>query len=102
MYHRTILQELQAWRVSKNRKPLLIRGARQVGKTTVVQEFGLQYQQYIYLNLERKEDAALFQNYTRFSALVEALFFLKDKDIQQPDTLIFIDEIQEVPKLLSI
>ena len=102
MFTRLILKELVQWREQSIRKPLFIRGARQVGKTTVVQEFGRQYQQYIYLNLERKEDAALFQNYTRFSALVEALFFLKDKDIQQPDTLIFIDEIQEVPEALNM
>lgn len=102
MHHRNILPELNKWRLSKNRKPLIIRGARQVGKTTVVQAFAQQYQQYIYLNLERKEDAAVFQNYTRFSTLVEAIFFLKDKDIQQPDTLIFIDEIQEVPQAISL
>ena len=102
MYYRNILQELQLWRLSKSRKPLLIRGARQVGKTTVVNELGRQYQQYIYLNLERKEDAIIFQNYTRFSTLVEAIFFLKDKDIQQNDTLIFIDEIQEVPETVNL
>ena len=102
MYYRNILQELQLWRLSKSRKPLLIRGARQVGKTTVVNELGRQYQQYIYLNLERKEDAMIFQNYSRFSTLVEAIFFLKDKDIQQNDTLIFIDEIQEVPETVNL
>ncbi|WP_353480402.1 AAA family ATPase [Haliscomenobacter sp.] len=102
MYHRNILEELVKWRRSNNRKPLIIRGARQVGKTTVIQEFANQYQQYIYLNLERKEDAAIFQNYTRFATLVEAIFFLKDKDIQQADTLIFIDEIQEVPEALNL
>ena len=102
MYHRNILQELQVWRLSKSRKPLLIRGARQVGKTTVVNEFARHYQQYIYLNLERKEDAVIFQNYARFSTLVEAIFFLKDKDIQQTDTLIFIDEIQEVPEAVNL
>lgn len=102
MYHRNILQELQLWRLSKSRKPLLIRGARQVGKTTVVNEFARQYQQYIYLNLERKEDAVVFRNYARFSTLVEAVFFLKDKDIQQTDTLIFIDEIQEVPEAVNL
>lgn len=102
MYYRNILQELQLWRLSKSRKPLLIRGARQVGKTTVINEFARHYQQYIYLNLERKEDAVIFQNYARFSTLVEAVFFLKDKDIQQTDTLIFIDEIQEVPEAVNL
>ena len=102
MYHRNILNELNAWRLSTSRKPLIIRGARQVGKTTLVHEFARQYGQYIYLNLERKEDAAIFQNYTRFSTLVEAIFFLKDKDIQQPGTLVFIDEIQEVPEAVNL
>jgi uncharacterized protein len=102
MYHRSIIKELQIWRLSTSRKPLLIRGARQVGKTTLVNEFARQYQQYVYLNLERKEDAIIFRNYTRFSALVEAIFFLKDKDIQQKDTLIFIDEIQEVPEAINL
>ncbi|MCY7357239.1 MAG: AAA family ATPase [Rudanella sp.] len=102
MYPRNILHELHKWRASSTRKPLLIRGARQVGKTTVVHEFARQYQQYIYLNLERKEDAVIFQNYTRFSTLVEAIFFLKDKDIQQSNTLIFIDEIQEIPQAINL
>ena len=102
MYHRNILEELVKWRHSQNRKPLIIRGARQVGKTTVVQQFAFQYQQFIYLNLERKEDALIFQNYTRFPTLVEAIFFLKDKNIQQADTLIFIDEIQEVPEAINL
>lgn len=102
MFPRNILHELHKWRFSSSRKPLLIRGARQVGKTTVVHEFARQYQQYIYLNLERKKDAAIFQNYTRFSTLVEAIFFLKDKDSQQSDTLIFIDEIQEVPQVINL
>ena len=102
MYPRNLLIELSKWRLSSSRKPLLIRGARQVGKTTLIHEFGRQYGQYIYLNLERKEDAAIFQNYTRFSLLVEAIFFLNDKDIQQPDTLIFIDEIQEVPAAINL
>ncbi len=102
MYIRSIIQELQKWRLSSSRKPLLIRGARQVGKTTLVNEFAHQYQQYLYLNLERKEDAAIFRHYTRFSTLVESMFFLKDKDIQQHDTLIFIDEIQEVPEAINL
>ena len=60
MYNRNILQELQVWRDSNHRKPLLLRGARQVGKTTVVKMFSDNYAQYIYLNLERKEEAAIF------------------------------------------
>ena len=79
MYKRTITKELERWKASSGRKPLLLRGARQVGKTTVINDFAKQYGQYIYLNLERKEDAAIFRNFTRFSSLVEAIFFLKEK-----------------------
>jgi uncharacterized protein len=102
MLNRKILTELGAWRSSTYRKPLIIRGARQVGKTTVVHEFGKQYKQYITLNLERKEEAALFGNYTHFAALVESIFFLKDANPQEQDTLIFIDEIQEVPEAINL
>jgi uncharacterized protein len=70
MYTRSIIQELREWRLSPSRKSLLIRGARQVGKTTLVNEFAQHYQQYLYLNLERKEDAAIFRHYARFSTLV--------------------------------
>jgi uncharacterized protein len=102
MYRRKLLDELEKWRRSSNRKPMIIRGARQVGKTTLVKDFAQQYRQFIYLNLERKEDAVIFQNYSRFSRLVEAIFFLKDQDFQIEDTLIFIDEIQEVPAAINL
>ncbi len=102
MYLRNILPELEHWKTSKNRKPLILRGARQVGKTTVVNLFSSQYRQYIYLNLEKKEDAALFQGFTLFTTLVEAIFFIKDKDIQERDTLLFIDEIQSVPEAINL
>ncbi len=102
MYYRNLFAELENWKRSSNRKPLIIKGARQVGKTTLVQDFGQQYAQFIYLNLERKEDAAIFQNYARFSSLVEAIFFLKEKDFQNHDTLIFIDEIQEIPAAINL
>ncbi len=102
MHYRNLLKELQDWKHSNTRKPLIIRGARQVGKTTLVNEFGLQYKQYIYLNLEKKEDAAIFKTYTHFSALIDTIFFLNDKDIRETDTLIFIDEIQEVPEAINL
>ena len=79
MYFRTILPELEYWKTSTNRKPLILRGARQVGKTTVVNLFSKQYTQYIYLNLERVEDADLFLTHTHFATLVEAIFFNKKK-----------------------
>jgi uncharacterized protein len=85
------------------RKPLVIRGARQVGKTTLVNQFATQYEQYIYVNLELSEDKEPFENFTSIETLINTLFFLKNKIVaKKSTTLIFIDEIQEVPKALHI
>lgn len=64
--------------------------------------FGEAYAQFIHLNLERKEDAALFQHFPTFEKLVASIFFHKDKNPQIEDTLIFIDEIQEVPEAINL
>lgn len=59
-FKREIQSRLEEWRQSSRRKPLVLRGARQVGKTTVVNQFGRTFDNYIYLNLEDAEAAALF------------------------------------------
>lgn len=61
MFKRDILLHLERWKVDAHRKPLILRGARQVGKTTVVNEFGKQFENYLYLNLEKREAASLFE-----------------------------------------
>jgi uncharacterized protein len=102
MFKRQLLLELENWRQSKPRKPLVIRGARQVGKTTLVNQFATQYEQYIYLNLELSEDKEPFENFTTIEHLINTVFFLKSKTLAKKNTtLIFIDEIQEVPKALN-
>ncbi|MCX6204895.1 MAG: AAA family ATPase [Bacteroidetes bacterium] len=102
MFKRLLLQELDKWRLQERRKPLVIRGARQVGKTTLVNQFAIQYDQYIYLNLELAEDKEPFEKFTSIENLVNILFFLKNKTLAKKNsTLIFIDEIQEVPKALN-
>ena len=53
MIHRNILNELNTWKESDNRKPLVLRGARQVGKTTLVNEFASKFDVYLTLNLEK-------------------------------------------------
>lgn len=103
MFPRNIVTALEKWRQSPNRKPLVIRGARQVGKTTLVQQFANGFPQYIYLNLELSADRQPFEQFTNIDNLLQALFFLKNKSYQQKQhTLIFIDEIQEVPEALNI
>lgn len=102
MFKRQLLQELDKWRLLEKRKPLVIRGARQVGKTTLINQFAVQYDQYIYLNLELAEDKEPFEKFTTIESLINTLFFLKNKTLAKKNkTLIFIDEIQEVPKALN-
>lgn len=102
MFNRHLLIELENWRHNKPRKPLVIRGARQVGKTTLVNQFAAQFEQYIYLNLELSEDKDAFENFTTIDNLINSLFFLKNKTLaKKSTTLLFIDEIQEVPKALN-
>jgi uncharacterized protein len=102
MIVRSIIKDLLLWKNGKKTKPLILRGARQVGKTTVINELGKTYKQYISLNLELKQDAQLFTNFTTIDNLIQQLFFEKNKQLAEPDTLIFIDEIQAVPEALNL
>lgn len=102
MFERHILQELKKWRAKDTRKPLIIRGARQVGKTTVVRQFSAEFKDFIYLNLELPGDRKPFEEFSDFETLLQALFFLKSKSLaDRANTLIFVDEIQEVPEALQ-
>lgn len=103
MFYRNIIKELSNWASKPERKPLVLRGARQVGKTSVVNLFGQQFEQYIYLNLELKKEKNLFEEYSDIETLVQKIFLAKKKQLtKKSKTLIFIDEIQEVPKALNI
>ena len=102
MIERDIINELKVWKSDEFRKPLVLRGARQTGKTTVVNMFGKMFKQYIYLNLEEESAKNLFLRFKEIDKLVEAFFFEYNKVRQVSDTLIFIDEIQEVPQALSM
>lgn len=102
MFQRNALQELRKWHHQKGRKPLIIRGARQVGKTTLVLQFSEQFDSFIHLNLELPVDRQPFESFTDIETLLQALFFLKNKSFQDREkTLLFIDEIQEVPEALN-
>ena len=103
MFNRLINKELEIWLANPYRKPLVIRGARQVGKTTVINQFAQRFEQYIYLNLEIKEDKQPFLKYSNLEQLLQTIFFLKNQLLaKKENTLIFIDEIQEVPEALNI
>ena len=92
MFYREILQQLEQWKQSPNRKPLILRGARQVGKTTVVNEFGKTYDNYLSFNLENIAKRRLFERDIPLDMLVEGLFNDVGKAPNNGSTLIFIDE----------
>lgn len=100
-YKRTIEDKLKNWRLSPFRKPLVLRGARQVGKTTAIRLFARSFRQFIFLNLET-EDAKMFEGERNIHRLVDRIFFEKQALKEETDTLIFIDEIQEVPTALNM
>lgn len=101
MFRRNYIERLNKWAANPDRKPLVLRGARQVGKTTIVKMFARQYKQYIYLNLEIDEDRELFENDSSFELIIESLFFYSKKK-RNIETLLFIDEIQNSPRAVSL
>ena len=101
MFYRDFISELEAWADSYDRRPLVIRGARQVGKTTVVEIFSRQFDQYIYLNLEKAEDREVFTKHDNLEKIIQTIFIKNKKVRKDRKTLIFIDEIQEVPKAIQ-
>jgi len=100
---RSAQSDLAAWKHSKNRKPLIILGARQVGKTYLVQEFGTSSFRRIHsFNFEREPRAAeVFERDLVPQRILTELSLLSGKPIQEESDLLFFDEIQAAPKALS-
>lgn len=102
MINRTLSKFLARWKDTPTRLPLILRGARQVGKTTLINNFANHYDQYLYFNLEIGKDAALFKNKATFDELIQLLFLARNYTIDiNLKTLIFIDEAQQVPEVIS-
>ncbi len=101
MIKRHLLDQLAQWAVKPNRKPLVLRGARQVGKTTAVDLFAQTFDVYIRLNLETPRDKNLFTHHLPFNELLESIFLAKGKS-RQGRVLIFIDEIQYSPEAMQM
>ncbi len=102
-FDRHISDHLEKWRANSDRKPLVIRGARQVGKTTLVKDFAKKYKNSIFLNLEKTVDRKVFEEYDEVETIIEALFLTNNISVQDlNDTLLFIDEIQELPKAIQL
>lgn len=98
MIPRILMNELRAWSQEADRKPLILRGARQVGKTTIVRQFAKEFDQYIEMNLEKPEERRIFESDYSFDKLLDAIFFIKNANKSVARTLIFIDEVQNSPQ----
>jgi len=102
MFSRKIITELEKWAVKNRRKPLVLRGARQVGKTTSVEMFSKEFDLYVYLNLEKYEDANIFNQNLSTEELIEAIFFFKNISRSEgKKILFFIDEIHNSPQAMA-
>ncbi len=101
-FQRDILEHLQNWKNDPNRKPLVLRGARQVGKTTAVKQLSKSYKQFIHLNLEKNQDRAHFEKHDEVKKVIDSLFLTYDLSDDYTSTLLFIDEIQELPKAIQM
>lgn len=94
MIKRKIESELARWKASSDFKPIVLRGARQVGKTFIVRSFARQFSGFIELNLERPRERELFDYYNNGRELLEKVLLYKGISVDETDTLLFIDEIQ--------
>ena len=101
--YREKMNELIDWKKSKNRKPLIIRGARQVGKTWLMKEFGERfYEKYAYINFDDNARMnALFEGEFDFEKILQGLKIESGVNIEPNNTLIIFDEIQETPNALK-
>ncbi|MGN0282662.1 MAG: ATP-binding protein [Prevotella sp.] len=100
---RLVLEQLKTWREKKDRKPLILRGARQVGKTWLLKEFGRScFKSVCYVNLEKKERLqSIFEGDISVSDIIDQLSVYCGKRIQPQETLLILDEVQEIPRALT-
>lgn len=101
--YRFAIEALKTWKSKKNRKPLIIRGARQVGKTWLMKEFGAsQYKQSVYINFDNNDRMKnLFEGDLDVQRIIMGLELYVGHKIDPDSMLLIFDEIQEVPKALT-
>lgn len=101
--NRTIMKDLVSWKNKSNRKPLILQGARQVGKTWIMKEFGRQNYKYVaYVNMDH--NAHMQESFTKdfdVNRILEDIGIETHTKIIAGETLIILDEIQEIPLALS-
>lgn len=101
--YRIAIEKLYKWKNSKRRKPLIIEGARQVGKTWLMKEFGKQaYADTVYINFDSNSRMAdLFSSDLDTDRLILGLELYAGRKINPENTLLIFDEVQEVPRALA-
>lgn len=100
---RIAMESLYKWKESRRRKPLIIEGARQVGKTWLMREFGSRaYADTVYINFDSNSQMAeLFASDLNIDRLIMGIELYTGRKIVPDDTLLIFDEVQEVPRALS-
>ena len=99
---RNVLEQLIAWKIGSDRKPLILKGARQVGKTWLMKEFGKTYDNFVYFSFdEEKELKSIFESNKNPHRIIELLTLLSGEKIVPEKTLIIFDEIQECSAALN-
>ena len=100
---RNIDQDLLDWKASNSRKPLLIRGARQVGKSTAVRNLGKEFDFFIEINFdEQSQYSKLFNNQNSIEEILDQLTVITNTKIIEGKTLLFLDEIQACLPAISL
>lgn len=100
---RKAIEQLAAWKERDDRKPMILKGARQVGKTWLMKEFGEKYyDNYVYVNFDEEDEIkSLFETNKNPYRLVELLSLIVGQKIIPGKTLIIFDEVQECPEALN-
>lgn len=99
---RNAINQLIKWKNTKTHKPLIVQGARQVGKTWLMQEFGkTQYEQVAYINFDEPKNCEIFEDDYDISRIVMLIEIETGIKINPENTLIILDEIQECPRALT-
>jgi len=101
--YRAAMEDLKIWKDKPNKKPMIIRGARQVGKTWLMKEFGkIAFQDYVYINFENNRVMKeLFSSDLDTRRIMTGVELYSGKKIDPSSTLLIFDEIQEVPQALT-
>lgn len=100
---RTAMEKLVAWKSSDERKPMVLKGARQVGKTWLMKEFGRNYyKSFVYFNFDEEDELkSIFETNKNPQRIIELLSMIAGEKIYPEDTLIIFDEVQECPEALN-